>query len=72
MQQTIKIQVNPQVLQWARKEAGYKQPEDIAVKLHIPTERETIGTLPVFISFPHEGKMSFFLKIDNRLVIEKE
>ncbi|HLC60897.1 MAG TPA: XRE family transcriptional regulator [Candidatus Nanoarchaeia archaeon] len=41
MPQTIKIQVNPQVLQWARKEAGYKQPEDIAVKLHIPTERYT-------------------------------
>lgn len=27
----------------------------------------TIGTLPVFISFPHEGKRPFFLKIDNRL-----
>ena len=164
MPQTIKIQVNPQVLQWARKEAGYRQPEDIAVKLHIPTERYTnwettgkeiplgmlksianyykrqlavfllpapppklkkpkdfrnlavsqaglspdtllamrrahkylelareilgkeywtnqygwqkerdIGTMvPVFISFPHEGKRPFFLKIDNRLVIEKE
>lgn len=47
MPQIIKIQVNPQVLQWARKEAGYKQPEDIAIKLHIPAERysnwETTG-----------------------------
>ena len=47
MPQTIKIQINPQVLQWARKEAGYEQPEDTAVKLHIPTERymnwETTG-----------------------------
>lgn len=47
MPQTIKIQVNPQVLQWAREEAGYKQPEDIAIKLHIPAERysnwETTG-----------------------------
>lgn len=30
-------------------------------------KRGTIGTLPVFISFPHEGKRPFFLKIDNRL-----
>ena len=38
MPQTIKIQIKPQVLQWAREEAGYKA-EDIATKLHIPTER---------------------------------
>ncbi|MBA4407669.1 hypothetical protein C0389_10370 [bacterium] len=38
MPQTIKIQVKPQVLQWAREEAGYK-PEEIATKLQIPTER---------------------------------
>jgi len=27
------------ILQWAREEAGYQQPADIAAKLHIPTER---------------------------------
>jgi Zn-dependent peptidase ImmA (M78 family) len=38
MPQNIKIQINPDVLTWAREEAGYT-PEDIAGKLHIPTER---------------------------------
>src|SRR3989338_4314747 len=38
MPQTIKIQVNPQVLLWARKEAGYKE-QDIAEKFHIPLDR---------------------------------
>ncbi|MFH1005327.1 MAG: XRE family transcriptional regulator [Bacteroidota bacterium] len=38
MPQTIKIQVNPQVLLWARKEAGYKE-QDIADKLHISSDR---------------------------------
>lgn len=38
MPQTIKIQVNPQVLLWARKEAGYRQ-HDIADKLHVPPDR---------------------------------
>ena len=38
MPQTIKIQVNPHVLLWARKEAGYKE-HDIAEKLHISTDR---------------------------------
>lgn len=38
MPQTIKIQVNPQVLLWARKEAGYKE-QDIADKLHIAPDR---------------------------------
>lgn len=40
MPQNIKIQVNPEILTWAREEAGYK-PEDIAGKLHIPTEKYT-------------------------------
>lgn len=40
MPQNIKIQINPDILTWAREEAGYK-PEDIAGKLHIPTERYT-------------------------------
>lgn len=40
MPQTIKIQVNPQVLLWARKEAGYKE-QDIAEKLHISPDRYT-------------------------------
>jgi len=40
MPQTIKIQVNPHVLLWARKEAGYKQ-EDVAEMLRIPTARYT-------------------------------
>lgn len=47
MPQTIKIQVKPQVLQWAREEAGYKA-EDIAIKLHIPTER--------YSNWENEGK----------------
>ncbi len=38
MPQNIKIQINPEVLTWAREEAGYT-PENIANKLHIPTER---------------------------------
>ena len=38
MPQTIKIQIKPQILQWAREEAGYK-PDEIAAKLHIPLER---------------------------------
>lgn len=38
MPQTIKIKVRPQVLQWAREEAGFKA-EDIALKLHISPER---------------------------------
>lgn len=46
MPQTIKIQVNPNVLLWARKEAGYKE-EAIAGKLHIAPDRyikwETTG-----------------------------
>lgn len=47
MPQTIKIQVNPQVLLWARKEAGYEE-QDIAAKLHITHDRyiqwENTGT----------------------------
>jgi Zn-dependent peptidase ImmA (M78 family) len=46
MPQTIKIQINPQILQWARLEAGYDE-NIIADKLHIPIERyknwETTG-----------------------------
>ncbi|MGA2298964.1 MAG: ImmA/IrrE family metallo-endopeptidase [FCB group bacterium] len=40
MPETLKIQINPQVLLWARKEAGFKEKE-IAAKLHIPYERYT-------------------------------
>ncbi|MBI3814201.1 MAG: ImmA/IrrE family metallo-endopeptidase [Nitrospinae bacterium] len=38
MSQTLKIQINPRVLLWARKEAGYKE-QQIADKLHIPCEK---------------------------------
>ncbi|GEM_PF-668304 len=38
MPQNITIQINPELLTWAREEAGYT-PEDIAAKLHIPAER---------------------------------
>jgi Zn-dependent peptidase ImmA (M78 family)/transcriptional regulator with XRE-family HTH domain len=38
MPQTLKIQVNPHVLLWARKEAGFKE-HDIAAKLHITPDR---------------------------------
>jgi Zn-dependent peptidase ImmA (M78 family)/transcriptional regulator with XRE-family HTH domain len=38
MPQATKIRVNPQVLLWARKEAGFKE-EDIAAKLHINADR---------------------------------
>lgn len=38
MPKSIQIQINPQVLIWAREEAGYKK-EEIAGKLKIPTSR---------------------------------
>lgn len=46
MGQIIKIRTNPEILIWAREEAGYT-PDDLADKLHIPVDRfnewETTG-----------------------------
>jgi len=51
MPKNIKIQINPEILTWAREEAGY-MPEDIASKLHITKEKyaqweSEVGEIPL-------------------------